>query len=51
MKTKTIVLFLAFALMIIGLFEMVVLGPSSGYWAIMMAVALFFYYLIKKQGK
>lgn len=48
MKYHKLVLYPAFALMIIGLFEMVVLGPSSGYWAIMLAVALFFYYIMKK---
>jgi len=48
-RTNTIILFLAFALVIIGLFEMVALGPQSGYWAIMLALALFFWYLARKK--
>ena len=48
-RTSTILLFLAFALVIIGLFEMVVLGPQSGYWAIMLALTLFFWYIARKK--
>ena len=48
-RTGSILLFLAFALLIIGLFEMVVLGPQSGYWAIMLALTLFFWYMARKK--
>lgn len=43
-----LLLSLAFVFLIIGLYEMMALGPERGYWSIMMAVALFFWYLLKK---
>ena len=50
MRFATLLLFLAFALLIIGLYEMVILGSSGGYWAIMLSIALFFYFQYRKRG-
>ncbi|MBS1489003.1 MAG: hypothetical protein JSS93_00575 [Bacteroidetes bacterium] len=46
-----ILLLLAVVFLIIGIYEMMTLGPSNGYWAVMLSVACLFYYVYrKKQG-
>ncbi|MBS1487669.1 MAG: hypothetical protein JST43_08770 [Bacteroidetes bacterium] len=52
MKLRLIIpLSLAVVFLIIGIYEMMALGPSNGYWAVMLSVASFFYYTYrKKQG-
>ena len=51
MKLSVILpLSLAFVFLIIGLYEMMALGPESGYWSIMLAIALFFWYLLRKNA-
>ena len=51
MKLSVILpLSLAFVFLIIGLYEMMALGPENGYWSIMMAIALFFWYLLRKNA-
>jgi uncharacterized membrane protein len=40
---------LAFVFLIIGLYEMMALGPENGYWAIMLAIALFFMFQFRKK--
>ncbi|MFZ9503626.1 MAG: hypothetical protein ACO263_03545 [Cyclobacteriaceae bacterium] len=51
MKLSVILpLSLAFVFLIIGLYEMMALGPESGYWSIMLAIALFFWYLLRKNS-
>jgi hypothetical protein len=40
---------LAFVFLIIGLYEMMALGPESGYWSIMLAITLFFIHQYRKK--
>jgi len=52
MKLTTILLIsLAFVFLIIGLYEMMAIGPENGYWSIMMAIGLFFWYLLRKNAE
>jgi len=52
MKLSVILtLSLAFVFLIIGLYEMMVLGPKSGYWSIMLAIALLFWYMLRKNAQ
>ncbi|MFM8347220.1 MAG: hypothetical protein ACKOAR_04165 [Bacteroidota bacterium] len=44
-----LIISLAFVFLIIGMYEMMALGPENGYWSIMMAVALFFWFQIRKK--
>lgn len=44
-----ILLSLAAAFVIIGIYEMMALGIGQGYWAIMLSIALFFYYGYRKK--
>jgi hypothetical protein len=44
-----LLLSLAAAFVIIGMYEMMALGVSQGYWAIMLSIALFFYYGYRKK--
>jgi len=46
---NSLLLSLAAAFVIIGIYEMMRLGPGQGYWAIMISVALFFLYLYRKK--
>ena len=47
--TSSILLSLAAAFVIIGIYEMMAVGVSQGYWAIMLSVALFFLYVYRKK--
>jgi len=47
--TDIIIISLAFVFIIIGMYEMMALGPSEGYWSVMIAIALFFWYQIRKR--
>jgi hypothetical protein len=52
MKLTTVLLIsLAFVFLIIGLYEMMAIGPKNGYWSIMMAIGLFFWYLLRKNSE
>ena len=46
--TEILALSLAFVFLIIGVYEIMAIGPASGYWAVMLSIALFFYYRYKK---
>jgi len=47
-----ILISLAVVFVIIGMYEIMTLGASNGYWAVMVAMACFFgYYLRKNVGK
>lgn len=46
---NSLLLSLAAAFVVIGIYEMMALGPSQGYWAIMVSVVLFFLYLYRKK--
>jgi hypothetical protein len=43
-----IILSLAVVFVIIGIYEIMVLGPANGYWAVAIAMALLFWYQIRK---
>ena len=47
--TNSILLSLAVAFVIIGIYEMMAVGVSEGYWAVMLSVALFFLYVYRKK--
>jgi len=47
--TNSILLSLAAAFVIIGIYEMMAVGVSEGYWAVMLSVALFFLYVYRKK--
>jgi len=49
--TSILLLSLAFVFLIIGMYEMMAIGPENGYWSIMMAIALFFWYMIRKNSQ
>jgi len=40
---------LAAAFLIIGIYEMMAMGVGQGYWAIMLSVVLFFLYVYRKK--
>jgi len=44
-----LIISLAFVFLIIGMYEMMALGPENGYWSVMLAVALFFWFQIRKK--
>jgi hypothetical protein len=44
-----LIISLAFVFIIIGMYEMMAIGPREGYWSVMLAVALFFWYQIRKR--
>jgi hypothetical protein len=44
-----LLLSLAAAFVIIGIYEMMALGVGQGYWAIMLSIALFFFYGYRKK--
>jgi hypothetical protein len=44
-----LLLSLAAAFVIIGMYEMMALGVAQGYWAIMVSIVLFFYYGYRKK--
>jgi Flp pilus assembly protein TadB len=44
------VLSLAVVFVVIAMYEIMAIGPSSGYWAVMLAMVCFFYYVIRKRG-
>jgi uncharacterized RDD family membrane protein YckC len=46
-----IILSLAVAFVIIGIYEVMAYGAGKAYWAIMLAVLLFFYYTYRKRQK
>jgi hypothetical protein len=49
MKLVEIILIsLAVVFVIIGMYEIMTLGPSNGYWAVMLAMVFFFAYYIRK---
>ena len=49
MKLLDIILIsLAVVFVIIGIYEIMTLGPSSGYWAVMLALVFLFAYRIRK---
>lgn len=48
---EILALSLAFVFLIIGVYEIMAIGPASGYWAVMLSIALFFYYRYKKPKK
>lgn len=51
MKLTTVLLIsLAFVFLLIGIYEMMALGPKNGYWSIMIAIGLFFWYLLRKNS-
>jgi len=47
--SDVLLLSLAVVFLIIGINEMMTLGPSKGYWAVMLSVAFFFLYLYRKK--
>jgi hypothetical protein len=49
MKLLEIILIsLAVVFVIIGMYEIMTLGPSHGYWAVMLAMIFFFAYYLRK---
>jgi hypothetical protein len=46
---NSILLSLAAAFVIIGIYEMMAVGVSQGYWAIMLSIACFFMYMYRKK--
>ena len=46
---NSILLSLAVAFVIIGIYEMMAVGVGEGYWAIMLSIALFFLYVYRKK--
>jgi len=46
-----IILSLAVVFIIIGIYEIMRFGVGSGYWAVMLAVVLFFLYSYRKQSR
>jgi hypothetical protein len=46
-----ILISLSVVFVIIGMYEIMAIGPSSGYWAVMLAMVCFFYYYIRKGGR
>ncbi len=46
-----IILSLAVVFIIIGIYEVMAYGAGQAYWAIMLAVLLFFYYSYRKRQK
>jgi hypothetical protein len=46
---NSILLSLGAAFVIIGIYEMMAVGVSQGYWAIMLSVACFFMYMYRKK--
>jgi hypothetical protein len=46
---NSILFSLAVAFIIIGIYEMMAVGVSQGYWAIMISIALFFLYIYRKK--
>lgn len=46
--TDILIISLAFVFLIIGMYEMMALGPENGYWSVMLAIALFFWFQIRK---
>ena len=45
---EIILISLAVVFVIIGMYEIMTLGPSNGYWAVMLAMICFFGYFIRK---
>lgn len=45
-----LILSLAVVFIIIGIYEIMVSGIGGGYWSVMLAVLLFFYYNYRKQS-
>ena len=45
---EIILISLAVVFVIIGMYEIMTLGPSNGYWAVMLAMVFFFGYYIRK---
>lgn len=43
-----VLLSLSVVFVIIGMYEIMTLGPTSGYWAVMLAMVCFFWYYIRK---
>jgi uncharacterized membrane protein len=43
-----ILISLAVVFVIIGIYEIMTLGPSNGYWAVMLALVFLFAYQIRK---
>jgi hypothetical protein len=43
-----VILSLAVVFVIIAMYEIMAVSPSSGYWAVMLAMICFFYYFIRK---
>jgi hypothetical protein len=46
---NSLLLSLATAFIIIGIYEMMALGVGKGYWAVMLSIAFFFLYLYRKR--
>jgi len=46
---NSILLSLAAAFVIIGIYEMMAVGVSAGYWAVMLSIVCFFMYMYRKK--
>ncbi|HTH55981.1 MAG TPA: hypothetical protein VL728_08030 [Cyclobacteriaceae bacterium] len=46
---NSILLSLAAALVIIGIYEMMAVGVGQGYWAVMLSIVFFFIYMYRKK--
>jgi len=46
-----ILISLTVVFVVIGIYEIMELGPSSGYWSVMLALVCFFAYHIRKNKK
>jgi uncharacterized membrane protein len=44
-----LIISLAVVFVIIGIYEIMVLGPASGYWAVALALVFLFWYQIRKK--
>lgn len=49
--TDVLILSLAAVFTIIGIYEIMRFGMGSGYWGVMLAVVLFFWYNYRKQSQ
>lgn len=45
-----ILLSLAAAFLLIGIYEIIKFGVGQGYWSVMISVAFFFFYTYRKKG-
>lgn len=48
---EIIYLSLAVVFVIIGMYEIMVFGPASGYWAVMLAIIFLFAYQMRKNKR